>query len=104
MSLPDRRMVFYYINDPDSDWEDGYGEELATNYIMYRHFMENKMLDSSKGTHVLIINGNIDHYGNDLSPEEYEKLAKEHPGMCYAPVIEEEPILMRRFSFNKVID
>jgi len=53
------------------------------------------MLDSSQGSHIYIVNGKIVRYGQKISGEEYEELRKENPGMVYAPIVEEEPVVIR---------
>ncbi|RGB24478.1 hypothetical protein C1646_773055 [Rhizophagus diaphanus] len=95
LNIYDRREIFDYIIDPR--WE--VGEEMANNTIAYYRFIEAGAFDSSKGTHVLIINGQIkDYYKDDISSEEYEELDKKYPGMYFAPITDEETVLLRRFS------
>lgn len=55
MNIYNRCKIFNYIID--SKWE--VREEIATNTITYNHFIEFSALDSLKGTHVLIANGQI---------------------------------------------
>src|SRR3954468_7884306 len=68
MNIYDRCEILDYIIDPR--WE--VGEEIATNTIAYNHLIESEAFDSSKGTHVLIVNGQIkEYYERDISSEEY---------------------------------
>src|SRR5438105_973154 len=95
MNIYDRREIFDYIIDPR--WE--VGEEIATNTIAYNRFIESRAFDSSKGTHVLIVNGQIkEYYKEDITSEEYEELDEKYPGMYFAPITDEETALLRRFS------
>ncbi|CAG8610431.1 11822_t:CDS:2, partial [Ambispora leptoticha] len=94
MNIHDHREVFSYVVDPD--WE--VGEEIATNAIAYRRLLESKNPDASKGTHILLAHGEIVRYGEEISSDEYEKLAEEYPGMFYVPIVSREPIVIRRFS------
>src|SRR5688572_3344642 len=89
MSIPERRMVVNYIIY--RDWE--IGNELATNAIAYRRLRESNELDSSKGSHVLLVNGKIKYYGEKISSEEYQALEKKYPGKYYIPIIERTVIL-----------
>ncbi|CAG8641843.1 8361_t:CDS:2 [Paraglomus brasilianum] len=93
MKLGERREVLDYIIDPE--WEPT-GEELARNTIEYRRLLESGTLDASQGSHILIINGKLDSYGNKISPEDDEKLEKKYPGCLYAPVVE-RTALIRKF-------
>jgi len=93
MKLGERREVLDYIIDPK--WEPT-GEELARNTIEYRRLLESGTLDASQGSHILIINGKLDSYGNKISPEDDEKLEKKYPGCLYAPVVE-RTALIRKF-------
>jgi hypothetical protein len=58
LNIYDRCEIFDYIIDPRWEVE----EEMANNTIVYYHFIEARAFDSSKGTHVLIINGQIKDY------------------------------------------
>ncbi|CAG8778772.1 27965_t:CDS:2 [Dentiscutata erythropus] len=85
MDAQERCVVFDYITDPE--WsEGGVGRELATNTIAYRKFLESKTLDPSKGTHVLLVHGQIKRYGQEISANEYDELVGQ--GFIYAPIIE----------------
>src|SRR5215469_10471733 len=66
MNINERREVFDYIIYPD--W-DPIGEELAKNTIGYRRLLESGTLDESKGTHILIVHGELVNYEHDISPE-----------------------------------
>ncbi|RGB29745.1 hypothetical protein C1646_766228 [Rhizophagus diaphanus] len=95
LNIYDRHEIFDYIIDPR--WE--VGKEMAKNTIAYYHFIEIGAFDSLKGTHVLIINGQIkDYYKDDISSEEYKELDNKYPGMYFAPITDEETVLLRRFS------
>src|SRR4051794_14233579 len=97
MNIYDRYEILDFITDPR--WE--VGEEIASNTIAYNRFIESETFDSSKGTHVLIVNGQIkEYYDKDILSEEYEKLDKKYPGMYFAPITDEETVLLRRFSAN----
>src|SRR2546423_1183704 len=97
MNIYDCREVFDYIIDPR--WE--VGEEIATNTIAYNRLIETGGFDRSKGTHVLIVNGQIKEYHEkDISSEKYEELDKKYPGMYFASITNEETVLLRRFSAN----
>jgi hypothetical protein len=94
MNIYDRYEIFDYIIDPR--WE--VGEEIATNIIAYNRFIESGAFDSSKGTRVLIVNGQIkEYYEKDISSEEYVELDKKYPGMYFAPITDEETVLLRSF-------
>ncbi|CAG8707243.1 3057_t:CDS:2 [Gigaspora rosea] len=74
MDIHERCVVFDYITDPE--WsEEGVGKELAANTIAYRKFLESKTLDPSKGTHVLLVHGQIERYGKGIPANEYDELA-----------------------------
>ncbi|KAF0424067.1 protein kinase subdomain-containing protein pkl/ccin9 [Gigaspora margarita] len=88
MDIHERCVVFDYITDPE--WsEGGVGKELAANTIAYRKFLESKTLDPSKGTHVLLVHGQIERYGKNISANEYDELAGQ--GFIYAPITESVP-------------
>src|SRR4051812_7086881 len=71
MNIYDRCEILDYIINPR--WE--VGKEIATNTITYNHLIESRAFDSSKGTHVLIVNGQIKkYYKKDISSKEYKKL------------------------------
>ncbi|CAG8588428.1 13333_t:CDS:2 [Ambispora gerdemannii] len=72
------------------------GEEYAKNLIAYRRFKEAGQFDSSKGTHVLIIDGKIVGYGTEASGKEYKEIRSKRPGALYAPLIEK--VVYARFS------
>ncbi|CAI2171212.1 5028_t:CDS:2 [Funneliformis geosporum] len=91
----ERLIIFDYIVNPD--WGSA-GKELVTNTIAYRKLLESKSLDASKGTHILLINGQIVRYGNEISSECYDQLDKENPGMFYAPIVEPPPLVIRGVS------
>ena len=75
------------------------GKEIATNTIAYNRFIEFSTFDSSKGTHVLIVNGQIkEYYKEDITSEDYEELDEKYPGMYFAPITDEETVLLHRFS------
>ncbi|KAF0439351.1 protein kinase subdomain-containing protein pkl/ccin9 [Gigaspora margarita] len=93
-----RELVISYIIRPDHWFVEGEGEELATNTLAYHRLLKSNELDSSKGSHVLIMNGQIRRYGGKISEDEYDRLLEQHPGMFYAPVKERPPILIRRSS------
>ncbi|KAF0490782.1 protein kinase subdomain-containing protein pkl/ccin9 [Gigaspora margarita] len=93
-----RKLVISYITKPAPWFVKGEGEELATNTLAYHRFLKFNELDSSKGSHVLIMNGQIKHYGGEISEDEYDRLLGQHPGMFYAPVKEQPPIITRRSS------
>ena len=83
MNIYDRREIFDYIIDPR--WE--VGEEIAINTIAYNRLIETKSFDRSKGTHVLIVNGQIkEYYESDISSEKYEELDKKYPGIGFRTV------------------
>jgi hypothetical protein len=92
MKVGERREVFDYMYP---EWEPT-GEELARNTVEYRRLLESGTLDASQGSHILIRNGKLDSYGNEISPEDDEKLEKKYPGCFYAPVVERS-VLIRRF-------
>jgi len=96
MHINQCREVFDYIVCPD--WEP-YGEELARNTIRYRILLDSGTLDKSKGSHILIVHGELVKYGGEISPEEEEELEKKYPGCFYAPVVE-RVIVIRKFSTN----
>jgi len=73
------------------------GEELARNVVEYRRLLESGTLDASQGSHILIRNGKLDSYGNEISTEDNENLGKKYPGCFYAPVVERSA-LIRKFS------
>ncbi|CAG8652523.1 15941_t:CDS:2 [Racocetra fulgida] len=88
MDVHERCIVFDYITDPE--WsEGGIGKELATNTIAYRRLLESKTLDPSKGTHILLVHGQIERYGQQISASEYDELAGK--GFLYAPIAETSP-------------
>jgi len=93
MKVGERCEVLDYIIYPE--WEPT-GEELARNTVEYRRLLESGTLDASQGSHILIINGKLDSYGNKISPEDDEKLEKKYPGCLYAPVVE-RTALIRKF-------
>lgn len=78
MKVGERREVFDYIIYPE--WEPT-GEELARNTVEYRRLLESGTLDASQGSHILIRNGKLDSYGNEISPEDDEKLEKNIQGV-----------------------
>ncbi|CAG8825385.1 2060_t:CDS:2, partial [Gigaspora margarita] len=80
-----RGLVISYIINPDHWFVEGEGEELATNTLAYHRLLKSNELDLSKGSHVLIMNGQIKHYGGEISGDEYNDLLEQHPGMFYAP-------------------
>ncbi|CAG8434539.1 5346_t:CDS:2 [Diversispora eburnea] len=79
----ERFAVFCYIID--DDWEDG--EEQAKNAIAYSHLLESKNLDASKGTHILLVHGEIVRYGEEITSVEYNQLAEDYPRMYYVPIV-----------------
>jgi hypothetical protein len=93
MSIPERRVIISYIVRRD----EVIGKELATNAIAYRRLHESNKIDSSKGSRVLIVNGEIKCYGEEVSPEEYEELGKKYPGKYYGRTVEKK-IVIRKFS------
>ncbi|RIB07508.1 hypothetical protein C2G38_2252584 [Gigaspora rosea] len=92
--IQDRELVIAYIIKPDHWYVEGEGEELATNTLAYHRLLKSNELDASKGSHVLIMNGQIKRYGGEISEDEHDRLLKQHPGMFYAPVKEQPPILI----------
>src|SRR5438874_7447034 len=77
----------------------GVGEEMATNTIAYNRLIETRGFDRLKGSHVLIVHSQIkEYYANNISLEEYEELDKKYPGMYFAPITDEETVLLRKFS------
>ncbi|RIA80397.1 hypothetical protein C1645_838784 [Glomus cerebriforme] len=93
MRIPERRMIINYIIRRDEK----IGRELATNAIAYRRLYESNKIESSKGSYVLIVNGEIKRYGEKISSEEYRELEEKYPGKYYVPTVE-KPIVLRRFS------
>ncbi|CAG8450340.1 7329_t:CDS:2 [Ambispora gerdemannii] len=61
MNVNKRHEVFDYIIY--LKW-DPIGEELARNTIGYRRLLESGTLDKSKGTHILIVHGELVEYGD----------------------------------------
>ncbi|CAG8725781.1 9445_t:CDS:2, partial [Dentiscutata heterogama] len=94
MNIYNHCEVFSYVVNPD--WE--VGEEIATNAIAYHHLLESKNLDASKRTYILFVYDEILCYREEISSNEYEKLAKEYQGMFYVPIVRREPIVICRFS------
>ncbi|CAG8435064.1 6591_t:CDS:2 [Scutellospora calospora] len=86
-----------FVWPPTMDFgEQGEGEELATNTLAYHRFLNSGQLDPSKGSHILLINGQIVRYGEEISKPEYNELLEKHPGMFYAPIKAILPIRVRR--------
>ena len=94
MNIYDRLEIFDFIINPE--WE--VGEEIARNTIAYHNPIESGAFDRLKGTHVLIVHGQVEkYYEKDISSEEYEDLDEKYPGMFFAPITE-ETVLLRRIS------
>lgn len=89
-NINERRLIFDYVVDPD--W-DPIGEELAANAIGYCNLLKSNTLDSSQGTHILLVHGKFVRYG---SSEEEEELVKEFPG-CYFVPVEKRIVELRKF-------
>jgi len=94
MKVGECREVFDYVISPE--WEP-IGEELARNTVKYRRLLESNTLDPLQGSHILLVNGELVEYGNEISPEDDEELGKKYPGCLYAPVIERFAVI-RKFS------
>ena len=95
--MGERRMVFDYIVNPNKWFREGEGKELATNTLAYRRLIESGTLDPSRGSHIHLINGKLVRYGPEISGKKYNELLSKYPGMYYAPIVEEKPVV-RRFS------
>ncbi|CAG8718365.1 14100_t:CDS:2 [Cetraspora pellucida] len=88
MDVHERCIVFDYITD--TEWSEGdIGKELATNTIAYRRLLESRTLDPSKGTHILLVHGQIERYGQQISASEYDEIVGK--GFLYAPITETSP-------------
>ena len=77
MKAGERREVFDYVVRPH--WEP-IGVELAKNTVEYRRLLESGTLDKSQGSHILLRDGKLFKYGNEITPEEDEELGEKYPG------------------------
>ncbi|KAF0439346.1 hypothetical protein F8M41_004148 [Gigaspora margarita] len=93
-----RKHVISYIINFFYWFVEGEGEELATNTLFFFRLLKSNELDSSKGSHVFFMNGQIRRYGGEISEDDFFCLLEQHPGMFYAPVKEFFLILIRRSS------
>ena len=93
MKIPECRVIINHIIHHDKK----IGRELAKNAIAYRRLHESNKIDPTKGSYVLIVNGEIKCYEKEFSWEKYRELEKKYPGNYFAPTVE-KPIVIRRFS------
>ena|SRR6266540_7259468 len=97
MKVDERREVFDYIIYPE--WE-LIREELARNMVKYRCLLESKTLDALQGSHILIRNGKLVSYGDEISLKEDKKLEKKYPGCLYAPVVKCSAVICKFLANN----
>ncbi|GBB89287.1 hypothetical protein RclHR1_00160003 [Rhizophagus clarus] len=91
MKVPERRVIINHIIRYNKE----IGQELAKNAIAFRRLYEENKIDPTKGSHVLIVNGEIKSYENEFSWEKYRELDEKYPGIYFVPTIE-KPIVLRR--------
>lgn len=84
MKVPECRVIINYLIQYDEE----IGKEIATNAIAFRRLYETNKIDSTKGSHVLIVNGEIKLYEKEFSWDKYREFEKKYPGKYFVPTVE----------------